>query len=111
VRALEDRHEPVLERPGGAVAEPLPATRGAWTPADRAFATAVGWILRSPGATVPASEMPAVVRARFEQLRAKEIVELEHRAYRASAIALHSSYRSAQASPARPGDLELQHRV
>jgi hypothetical protein len=43
--------------------------------------------------------MPAVVRARFEQLRAEGIVELEHRAYRASAIALYSSYRSAQASP------------
>src|ERR1039458_5034361 len=42
---------------------------------------------------------PAVVRARFEQLRAEEMVELEHRAYRASTIALYSSYRSAQASP------------
>lgn len=111
LRALGDRHEPVLAPPAGAVAEPPPATRGDWTSPDRAFAAAVGWILRSPGATVPAGEMPAAVRARFEQLRAEKIVELKRGAYRASAIALYSSYRSTQANAARRDDLQAQHNV
>jgi hypothetical protein len=55
--------------------------------------------------------MPAAVRARFEQLRAEKIVELKRGAYRASAIALYSSYRSTQANAARRDDLQAQHNV
>lgn len=37
--------------------------------------------------------MTSRVRARFEQLRAKRIVELEFGPYRATYVALYSSYR------------------
>jgi hypothetical protein len=85
LRALEDRNEPVFE--------PLPARPAFWRPTDEAFAAAVAELLRGRSARIPIGDMTPRVRARFEQLRADHIVELELGGYRATSIALYSSYR------------------
>jgi hypothetical protein len=43
--------------------------------------------------SIPVGAMTPRVRARFEQLRGDDIVELKRGAYRATYIALYSSYR------------------
>lgn len=93
LRALEDRHEPVLESPEGPMFEPLPARPAFWRPTDQAFAAAVAELLRGRSARVPVGDMTPRVRARFEQLRAERIMELERGGYQATYIALYSSYR------------------
>jgi hypothetical protein len=90
LRALEDRHEPVLGSPEGPQFEPLPARPAFRRPTDQAFAAAVAELLRG---RIPIGDMTPRVRARFEQLRADHIVELELGTYRATSIALYSSYR------------------
>ena len=67
------------------------AMAGRW--GIRAVATALGWLLRDRDARIPVSDTPAAIRARLEQLRGAGILELEHGAYRASEIALYSSYQ------------------
>jgi hypothetical protein len=52
LRALEDRHEPVLEPPEGPLCEPLSAAkRGFRSPTDLAFAATVGELLRGRAAS------------------------------------------------------------
>jgi hypothetical protein len=58
-----------------------------------AFAAAVGELLRGRSASIPVADVTTRVRARFEQLRAAHIVELQRGAYRVTYIALYSSYR------------------
>ncbi|MGI8505264.1 MAG: hypothetical protein ACR2MK_00400, partial [Solirubrobacteraceae bacterium] len=60
----------------------------------RAFATALGSLLRGRGASIPVADTTAAIRARFEQLRGDEILELEHGAYRATEIVLYSHLRA-----------------
>jgi hypothetical protein len=93
LHALEDRHEPVLASPEGPVFEPLPARPAFWRPTDQAFVAAVAKLLRGGRARIPIGDMRPHVRARIEQLRADHIVELELGGYRATSIALYSSYR------------------
>lgn len=53
----------------------------------------LGWLLRDRDARIAISDTPAAVRARLDQLRGEGILELEDGAYRASEIALYSSYQ------------------
>jgi hypothetical protein len=62
-------------------------------PTDLAFAATVGELLRGSSASVPVGDITPRVRARLEQLRADDIVELKRGRYRATYIALYSSYR------------------
>jgi hypothetical protein len=60
---------------------------------DDPVGATLGWLLRDRDARIPVSDTPAACRARLEQLRGKDILELEHGAYRATEIALYSSYQ------------------
>ena len=62
-------------------------------PTDEAVATALGWLLYDRDARIPRSDMPTAIRPRLGQLPGEIILELEHRAYRASENALYSSYQ------------------
>jgi hypothetical protein len=65
-----------------------------WTPipADEAEAMRLGWQLRDRDARIAVSATPTAIRTGLEQLRGEGILELELGAYRASEIALYSSY-------------------
>jgi hypothetical protein len=94
LRALDDRHEPVLRRPGGPIAlrvAEAPAARSAH--ADEGLAMALGWLLRDHDARIAVCDTPAAVRAKLDQLHGEGILDLEHGAYRASEIARYSSYQ------------------
>lgn len=94
LRALETRHEPVLEGLGGPTYDTPRATRHAsWPLAEQVFASAVRWLLRGRAASIPVSDMNARLRTRFDQLRVAGIVERTRGVYRASHIALYSTYR------------------
>lgn len=60
---------------------------------DAEAAAGLGQLMRGRRQFITAAEMPAPVRARLEELRATHILDLEGGAYRASHIALYSSYQ------------------
>jgi hypothetical protein len=99
LRAIEERHEPVLDIPWPDPAVPGkdPAERNIATeepPADeRDFATALGSLLRGRSVRIPCRELSWPVRARFEALRTDGILDRRYRVYRASHTALYSSFR------------------
>jgi hypothetical protein len=99
LRAIEERHEPVLDIPWPDPAEQGedPAARDIVTeepPAiERDFATALGSLLRGRSVRMPCRELSWPVRSRFDALRADGILDRRCRVYRASHIALYSSFR------------------
>jgi hypothetical protein len=99
LRAIEERHEPVLDIPWPDPTQPGEdsAKRNVATqepPAvERDFATALGSLLRGRRVRIPSRELPRPVRSRFETLRSDGILDRRYRVYRASHIALYSSFR------------------
>jgi hypothetical protein len=91
LRAIDDRHEPVLELSVWTPPEPIDDTISA---EDR-FASAVGWLLRGRSERIRIGELPPELRSRFKTLRANGILELSRGVYRASHTALYSSFRLA----------------
>jgi hypothetical protein len=92
----------VLKVPGERPTEPV----GDRAPQSDDYAVALGWLLRGRSASIPADDAPAPIRASFEALRAGEILELKRGAYRASHIALYSSFAQPQPPPATGADKE-----
>ena len=93
------RHEPVLDipwpdppQPGEDSAKRNLATQEPLA-VERDFATALGSLLRGRSVPIPSRELPRPVRSRFETLRSDGILDRRYRAYRASHIALYSSFR------------------
>jgi hypothetical protein len=98
LRAIEDRHEPVLDIPWRAPGEPsedatdqditteLPSV-------ERDFATALGSLLHGRSVRIPSRDLSRTVRARFEALRADGMLDRRCRVYRASHSTLYSSFR------------------
>jgi hypothetical protein len=71
-------------------------------PADEAVARrGLGWLLHGRDASIAVGDTPAAIRARLDQLRGEEIVELKRGAYRATPIALYrtTSFRLPAAHP------------
>lgn len=101
LRAIEERHEhePVLEIPWPVPGEPratvLDKGNATEMPSavDREFAMALGRLLHGRKVRVPCRDLSRPVRSRFEALRADGILDRRYRAYRASHIALYSSFR------------------
>jgi len=100
LRAIKERHEPVLDipwpdppQPGEDSAKRNLATQEPLA-VERDFATALGSLLRGRSVPIPSHELPRPVRSRFETLRSDGILDRRYRAYRASHIALYSSFRS-----------------
>jgi hypothetical protein len=99
VCAIEERHEPVLDIPW-----PDPAQLGEnladWNIAteeppavERDLATALGSLLRGRSVRIPCRELSRTVRSRFEALRIDGILDRRYRVYRASHVALYSSFQ------------------
>jgi hypothetical protein len=63
--------------------------------ADYEFAAALGWLLRGRSSRIRARELTPNVRSQFETLRSDGIVDRSYRVYRASHVALYSSFRAA----------------
>jgi hypothetical protein len=99
LRAIEDRHEPVLEIPSTDPGEPREDitaqdnTTEMPPPVDRDFATVLGRLLHGRNVRIPCRDLSRPVRSRFETLRADGILERRYRVYRVSHIALYSSFR------------------
>lgn len=94
LRALDTHHEAALQGPAGPTYDP-PLAEGhtSWPHAEQLFAAAVGWLLSGRAASIPVSDTSAKLRARLDRLRVAGIVEQNRGAYRASHLALYSSYR------------------
>ena len=60
---------------------------------EQDFATALGSLLRGRSVRLPSRELSRRVRSRLEALRADGILDRRYRGYRASHIALYSSFR------------------
>lgn len=99
LHAIEDRHGPVLEMPWPDPGEPREDITGQDNmtemapPVDRDFATALGRLLHGRNVRIPCRDLSRPVRSRFETLQADGILDRRYRAYRASHIALYSSFR------------------
>jgi hypothetical protein len=65
------------------------------------FAAALGLLLHGRNGRIPCRDLSQPVRSRFEALRSEGILERRYRVYRASHIALYSSFRVDD--PADPG--------
>jgi hypothetical protein len=80
--------------PTDPVARPVGEAPGAGsTRPDDAVATALRWLLRGRDARIPLGDTPDAIRARLEQMRGEDILEFDHGVYRASEVALYSSYQ------------------
>ncbi len=108
LRAIEERHEPILEIPWHASSEPSDDIAGEEDIAideplqlERKSADALGTLLRGRTARIPSRDLSRTVRARFEALRADGILDRRYRVYRASHIALYSSFRVDSATAPR----------
>lgn len=55
----------------------------------------MGWLLRGRSSRIRARELTPNVRSQFETLRSDGIVDRSYRVYRASHVALYSSFRAA----------------
>jgi hypothetical protein len=94
LRALDTHHEAALQGPAGPTYQPPSAKpHSPRSHAEQLFAAAVAWLLNGRAASIPVSDPSAKLRARLDQLRAAGIVERNRGAYRASHLALYSSYR------------------
>ena len=94
LRALDTHHEAALQGPAGPTHDPPFADgHSPWPHAEQLFAAAVGWLLNGRAASIPVSDTSAKLRAQLNQLHAAGIVERNRGAYRASHVALYSSYR------------------
>ena len=94
LRALDTHHEAALQGPAGPTHDPpLADGHSPWPHAEQLFAAAVGWLLNGRAASIPVSDTSAKLRAQLNQLHAAGIVERNRGAYRASHVALYSSYR------------------
>jgi hypothetical protein len=88
LRAVDDRSEPVLQVPDMAAPEPIIDT----TPPEEEFAEALGRLLQGRNARIRPRKLPPQLRPRFQALRADGILDRSYGAYRASHIALYSSF-------------------
>lgn len=99
LRAIEDRHEPVLEIPWPDPGEPREDITDQDNPMEipsaieQDFAEALGLLLHSRNERIPRRDLSPPVRSRFEALRSQGILERRYRVYRASHTALYSSFR------------------
>ena len=99
LRAIEDRHEPVLEIPWPDPGEPRENITRRDDPAvmqpavDREYASALGQLLGGRNVRIPCRDLSWPVRSRFETLQADGILDRRYRVYRATHIALYSSFR------------------
>jgi hypothetical protein len=87
LRAVDDRSVPVLQVPEAAP-EPIIDT----TPPKEEFAVALGRLLQGRNARIRPRRLPPQLRSRFQALRADGILDRSYGAYRASHIALYSSF-------------------
>jgi hypothetical protein len=88
LRAVDDRSEPVLQVPDMAAPEPIIDT----TPPEEEVAVALGRLLQRRNARIRPRKLPPQLRSRFQALRADGILDRSYGAYRASHIALYSSF-------------------
>jgi hypothetical protein len=100
LRAIEDWHEPVLEIPRPDPGEPrediiTDQDNSAEMPTgvERDLAAALGLLLHGRKVRVPCRDLSRPVRSRFEALQADGILDRRYRVYRASHIALYSTFR------------------
>jgi hypothetical protein len=80
--------EPVLQVPDMAAPEPIIDT----TPPEEEVAVALGRLLQGRNARIRPRKLPPQLRSRFQALRADGILDRSYGAYRASHIALYSSF-------------------
>jgi hypothetical protein len=99
LRALGDGPE-ILDIPYG----PPPDPADAVSPEDRDFVTVLGRLLRDHGTRVAIDNFTPATRMRLDELRAAEILDLTNGAYRASHIALFSSYLLPALPPPPPAE-------
>lgn len=98
LRALDDEREPVLAVPYGAWPPPTEdelteeEVTDELSRDERQFAAALGRLLRGRSERVPAIKLSRTVRSRFEALRADGTLDRRYCVYRASHIALYSSF-------------------
>ena len=98
LRAVNDGREPVLQVPYGswpAWNTDDVANAQTTAPADQEYASALGWLLRGRSSRILSCKLSREIRSRFEALRADGILDRRLGVYRASHIALYSSFRTA----------------
>ncbi len=99
LRAIEERHEPVLEIPWPDPGEPRENitdqdnTTEVPSAVDQDLAAALGPLLHGRNGRIPCRDLSRPVRSWFEALRADGILDRRYRVYRASHVALYSSFR------------------
>ena len=95
LRAVNDGREPVLQVPYGswpAWNTDDVANAQTTAPADQDYASALGWLLRGRSSRILSCKLSREIRSRFEALRADGILDRRLGVYRASHIALYSSF-------------------
>jgi hypothetical protein len=91
LRAIDETNEAAFHMFVDTAPEPIEDAASA----DYEFAAALGWLLRGRSSRIPARELTPKVRSQFEALRADGILDRSYRVYRASHVALYSSFRAA----------------
>jgi hypothetical protein len=92
LHAVDDRSEPVLQVPDMGAPESISDR----TPAEEEFAVAIGSLLRGRNVRIRSRKLSPQLRSRFQALRVDGVLDWGYGAYRASHIALYSSFTRAE---------------